>query len=1021
VQRFKLSILALQIIILTTIFPYSAWPQSGRGRPRVPTNETTAAPPQPVNVPVAAAVVKQEQVGNISRFALRNGMTVIITEQHATPIVASVAYFKAGAVDEPERVTAVARLIQRLIVRRSRAAAGMIAGEADYESSSYHFVASPDKLKDALARQASALQNPPFEPDEVRREIALAIQEERVFQEQSDYSMARLYNIAFGDKEIGRFRPTSVEALRSVTREQLLEFYKAHYRPDDLIISVAGDVLTFNTLVEIQKLYGAFNVAEPAAPPQDGPGKPARTPTPAADGKRKIARPIKQPSLPRTANTAAQPASPQQESKPAPNNQVSSPAAPSQAASSTAQGPLAQGTPAQGDQSRLRYGADRGDINQSIVSIGYKAPGLESKDWAAIETLTALVGRGRASRLNRSLIDAQLVAGRVESSYLPFKGAGLIAIQMWVAGDSKGGSSIDKAESAFFREVDAVRREIPTEGEMARAKALLEKRFVDGMATYLGRARALARAEASPGGFRLALDYRNQIRAVRAEDVQRVAAKYLTLANTAVHEYEPQGAAPRTFDAESFIATVTAWDPAFAQPVDTKDAHPADANSSIAPVAQGSERTTEQQVSFESIQPLPVKDFSTLNGPQAFVREEHALPTVAIALLFRGGRLTEDETTSGTTELMLRSMLYGTARRIGANIAQELDQLGADVQIVNEPDFFGFMLTVLSRNADRALKLLRDCIEDPAFREDDVRRARLSQVAFIRDGRDSSLARSRELLLQAIYPGHNYSLPPHGREEIVMKLASEQITEWHSRVIKRQLPFAIIVGDTNGSALVSSQLAEGFKRREMDKSLEVKVPTPKGGEKAEPRRRVETTVAIGFAGPKAESDDLIALELIEALMNGAGGRLTRELRDRQGLASEARLDYQAMFAAGVIFAELVTSIDNESRARLALVAELERLSREPVGADEMERARAAAIASRHALLQYQAVHALEYARAVIYKPQASEADKVSELLLKVTAEDVKRAANLYFKPSNASAGIVRGVSQPAAQAPAKQD
>jgi zinc protease len=436
-------------------------------------------------------------------------------------------------------------------------------------------------------------------------------------------------------------------------------------------------------------------------------------------------------------------------------------------------------------------------------------------------------------------------------------------------------------------------------------------------------------------------------------------------------------------------------------------------------VAQGSERTTEQQVMFESIQPLPVKDFSTLNGPQAFVREEHALPTVAVALLFRGGRLIEDEATSGTTELMLRSILYGTTRRIGANVAQELDQLGADVRIVNDPDFFGFMLTVLSRNADRALKLLRDCIEDPAFRDDDIRRARLSQVAFIRDARDSSLARSRELLLQAIYPGHAYSLPPYGREEIIMKLTSERLIEWHSRVIKRQLPLAIIVGDTNGSALVSSQMAEGFKRRELDKSLEVKIPKPKGGEKAESRRRVETALALGFAGPKAESDDLTALELIEALMNGAGGRLIREMRDKQGLASEIRLDYQAMFAAGVIFAQLVTSTENESRARLALVAELERLSREPVGADELERARVAAIASRLTLLQSQPDHALEYARAFIYKPQASEADKVSELLLKVTADDVKRAANLYLKPSNASAGIVRGVQQSANQAQPK--
>jgi zinc protease len=1005
VQRFKLSILALQVIILTTtIFPHSAWSQSGRGRPRVPTTGNTTAPPPPVNVPEAAAVVKQEQAGNVSRFVLRNGMTVIISEQHATPIVASVAYFKAGDVDEPDRMTGIARLLQRMMLRRSRAVTGLIDGDTSYDSSSYYFTVSPDKIKDALTAQADAVQIPTFDPDEMRREIPLAIEEEKIFRDQAAYSMARLYNIAFGDKAIGRFRPASVASLGSATREQLAEFYRAHYRPDNLIISVAGDVLTFNTLVQIQQLYGSFNVAEPVKPPMNAPGKPA-TATPAA-AKRNAAQPVKSPAIPPASKQAAESTNTQQESKPTSDNQDPSSQAKSQAPD---------------DQPRLRYGADRGDINQSIVSIGFRVPGFESKDRPALETLAALIGQGRASRLNHSLLDGQMVAGRIESNYMPLPGAGLLTVQIWPAMDSQAGSSIDKAESAFFREIEAVRRELPTEGEMARAKSLLEKRFLDEMTTYVGRARSLARAEDSPAGFRLALDYRNQIRAVRAEDVQRVAEKYFTLANTSVHEYEPQAAPQRTFDAERFIATVTTWVPAFAQPVDSGKVRPADASYSIAPVAQGSERTADQQISFESIQPLPVKDFSTLNGPQAFVREEHALPTVTIALLFQGGRLVENETTSGTTELMLRAMLYGTPRRMASNISQELDQLGADVQIVIEPDFFGFMLSVLSRNADRALKLLRDCIEDPAFRDDDINRARLTQIAVIRDGRDSTLSRSRELLLQAVFSDHPYSLPPHGREEVLVKLKSEQVSEWHSRVIKRQLPLAIIVGDTNGSALVSSQLAEGFKRRDLDKSIEAKIPQPKGGEKAESRRREETTAAIGVAGPKAEDDDLITLALIEALMNGTGGRLIRELRDKQSLALSANLDHQALFTAGVIYAYLITSPDAEPRARAALLAELERLARGSLGDVEIEKARKAAFASRLALLQSQSTHALEYARAFFYKHQASEADKFADRLSEVAADDVKRVAALYFKPSTAAAGIVRGTSRPAPQTPPKQN
>jgi zinc protease len=425
---------------------------------------------------------------------------------------------------------------------------------------------------------------------------------------------------------------------------------------------------------------------------------------------------------------------------------------------------------------------------------------------------------------------------------------------------------------------------------------------------------------------------------------------------------------------------------------------------------------------LESVQPLPIRDFSTLNGPKAFVREDHSKQTVTVAILFQGGRLIEDAATSGTTEMMLRSILYGTPRRTFTQVTQELEQLGAEVRIVVEPDFFGFMLSALSRNADRALKLLRDMIEEPAFREDDVGRARLGQIASIRDTRDSSFARSRELLLQALFAGHPYSLPPHGREEVVAALTSEKLAEWYARAVRRQLPLAIIVGDTDGSALVSSHIAEGFKRRDVDAAIQVR--TPRLGtavEKTEPRRREQTTVAVGTAAPKAESGDLTAVQLFESAMNGEGGRLLRELRDKQTLIWTATLSGEAMFVAGVIAAYTAISPENEQRARAALLAEFERLARGGLTADEMASARALAATSRIALLQSQPQHALQYARAIFYRQQAADVDNFGEQVSKVTAEDIKRVASACFKAAAACAGVVRGAPQTPITSPPKQD
>lgn len=1003
-------IVLLSVILLAPLMlPGLSRSQSGRGRPRVSTPGPRAPEPQPVTIPAAVAVVKQEQSGNVSRFFLRNGITIIISEQHSAPIVASVACFKAGIRDDPEVTPGIARLVGHAVISGAsrpiadlRALGSDLRVDTSLEVSTYSIVVPSAKIKEALAAQADALQHFSADAEQLRREVALLIEEERWFsslptdsltfrgvevtpeikgQNPSAYSMARLLNIASPASPLAR--PLNPQKLSLITRDQVETFYRTQYRPDKLIIVVAGDVVPFNTLIQLQQLYAGFGVQAKTT------GEPGRNvPQQGING-----------SSPPTLTGARR------------VDQAKT--------TDVAQPPRSSSTSIEGtEQSKLCYGEDRGDLNQPVVSIGYRVPGAESKDWAVIEVLSALMGGGRASRLYSSMINSQIVASRVDSIYLARTNAAMLVFQIWPAGDAPA-ISIDKAESAFFREIDRLRHEVPTEAEMIRARALLEKRFLDRIEGYVGRAKELARAEALFGGFRAAIDYRTAIGAVQAEDVHRAAARYLSLSNTSVHEYEPLIAPPRTFDVDSFSATVQAWAPEIAGPVTAPNPRPAEAGSEL-PAARGAERSTQQQAEMESIQPLPVKDFSTLNGPRAFIREDRSLPKVTVALLFQGGRLVEGETTSGTSEMMLRSMLYGTARRTGQQLAQELEQLGGEVELVIEPDFFGFMLSVESRNAEHSLRLLRDCIEEPAFRDDDIQRARVAQIGEIRNARDVSLARAREMLSRALYPGTAYALPPHGREEVVAKVTSDQLRNWHSQAVKRQLPLAIIVGDTNGSALVSSQLAEAFRRRDLDTSLPIRIPgAPKPADQIELRRQELTTVAIGLSGPKAsDSPGQLAVRVIAAAMNGTGGALDRELV-RKGLAVMTSLGSDSSFAVGTIYAQIVVPPGNEQRARSALLAEIDRVAKNGLSADELASSRALAAGTNLAALQSQRERALEYARAVVAQRQASDVDQLPDRLLKVTGDDIKRTSASYLKAAASSGGIVRS-SLPEQSAP-KQD
>ena len=1008
-QYFRSTILALAFsLLIASLLPVRAWPQSGRGRPRVPVRDPSTVPPPPT-IPEASTVVKQEQAGNTSRFILKNGLTVVISEHHSAPLAAAITCFKVGIRDEPAETPGIARLLQRIVLRGAlegpvtpsaldpRTLGNLIGADVGFDATYYYAIAPSTKIKQVLAFQAAMIQEPGLAPNQLQREVAALIEEDRCnggvprvcnfpsrssdFFDPASYGLSRLAQFTLIEGAKAAFQKLDADKLGAITRERLADFYANLYRPSNLIVVVTGDVSTFATLVDVQQRYGSFGVRPTPESQTPSTGVESKS---AGEGSKSAAETVHG-----STNERRQPSKPQPAVQASPKLEAPEPAA------------------ARSEEPTLRYGSERSDISQSIVSVGFRVPGLNSRDWPALEVLSALMGLGCGSRLNRPLLDGQPVWSRAESGYLPFRDSALLTAQLWV-----DPGMLDKGESALFKELDRLRRELPGEAELARAKNLLEERSVSESATYEGWAFKLALAEAF-GDYRAAADYRSRIRSVRAPDIQRIAAVYVTAANTSVFEYEAQSAPPRSFDSERFAATVAAWAPTFSKPVEPKQVLPPPDPATQSPLAvQGEERPAAEQAALESVEPLALKDFSTLNGPRAFVREDHSLPLVTVALLFQGGRDAETEATSGITELMLRSSLYGATGQTAPRIADELEQLGAQVDVLAEPDVFGFMLTVLSRNADRALRILNGIIEQPALRDEDISRARIAQVGAIREARDSSSERSRELLLQALYPGHPYAMPAHGLEAVVAKTTSDQLRAWHEATIKRQVPLAIIVGDTDGSALVSGHIAEGFKRRDLDRTLRLKVPqAAKPSDKAEQRVAPFTVAAIGTAGPRAEAKDLALLDLVESAFNASSWRSVDDPKNNVSFAYRASLSHEALLAGGVIYFQLQTSTPNEARARAAIFADLDGVARTGISPERLSVIAAYAAAARLNLLQVPAQRAMAYARAFIFREAPTEVDSFAERISRVTVEDIKRVVGSYFKPSEFSAGILRGAAQ----------
>src|SRR5262249_60526780 len=105
----------------------------------------------------------------------------------------------------------------------------------------------------------------------------------------------------------------------------------------------------------------------------------------------------------------------------------------------------------------------------------------------------------------------------------------------------------------------------------------------------------------------------------------------------------------RAITPEKFAALILTFEARAAQSIRPEELKPAVALKAFQQGEERGQASEGQNVILASV-PLPIKDFSVLRGPRAYVREDKAYPKIWVGVYFQGGRLIEDKTTSGMSE-----------------------------------------------------------------------------------------------------------------------------------------------------------------------------------------------------------------------------------------------------------------------------------------------------------------------------------------------------------------------------------
>jgi zinc protease len=157
------------------------------------------------------------------------------------------------------------------------------------------------------------------------------------------------------------------------------------------------------------------------------------------------------------------------------------------------------------------------------IMTAYKVPNISHEDGFALDVLGSILSDGKSSRLYLALVYDQQTA---VSAWAGYEGLYKDPFVFLTGATAAQGKKIEDVERALLEEIEKIRRTPPSAQELQRAKNQVEASFVMQQDSIYMQARTIGTFEMTVG-WKFIGTYQEGIRKVTAEDVSRVARKYL--------------------------------------------------------------------------------------------------------------------------------------------------------------------------------------------------------------------------------------------------------------------------------------------------------------------------------------------------------------------------------------------------------------------------------------------------------------------------------------------------------------
>lgn len=631
-------------------------------------------------------------------------------------------------------------------------------------------------------------------------------------------------------------------------------------------------------------------------------------------------------------------------------------------------------------QKSPRITLNKTNFEDSYLYIAWPGCKATAKEAILLDLMALVIGQGESSHLvHRLRNELGLVRSIGMSSYTP-KDRGLLAVSMNL--------SVDKMEEVFEQTTkvltDFLSNPIDKSELVKAARAIESERYysletVDGMSSLVGN------YEFYFGDFKALDQMMKVIDETTAVDLTKLARKYMDPKKISVILSSKQADKSAEKKIKNFIK-----DYAAKYKVAAKAKLPKASKAARTKIKWNLKQLGEGKTN-PSRYNLP-------GGARLVVLPNQSSPVVSLKAAYLGGQRAEPEKCQGVNEMFSRLWTAGTQNLSEKEIHDKIESYASHLSAFAGKNSTGMTLTTLSAFSSETFEIFKDVWLHATFSDLSLEREKVFMLDQLKS-RDDNPARICMLkMMEELFGRHPYHRDPLGTQESVSHLKRDAVIQQFHRLKNSENLVFSLVGNVDVDEW-REKLSELIQATKFEKAEWPKIESWKLEENRHvyiQQNKEQSHICLAFPGLNLFSKDRLALDVMQSVLAGQGGRLFLELRDKASLAytvSPMRMDG----VDGGYFGTYIGCSPEKGQKAVAMMwEELNKLQDIKISDQELNRAKSYVIGRHDIGLQKNSSIANEMLLNELYKIPYDEYLTYSKDIMSVTAEDIQVLAKKLF-------------------------